>query len=54
MLRQEGIGSFFRGVRARVAINAPSQAISWATYEFVKASLVGRSGSSSGGGGERD
>ena len=40
MWREEGVGAFFRGIRARVAIHAPSQAISWATYEFVKAWLT--------------
>lgn len=32
----EGVSGMFRGVRARVVVNAPSQAISWATYELVK------------------
>ena len=39
MLREEGLGAFFKGVRARVAIHAPSQAVSWATYELVKGFL---------------
>jgi solute carrier family 25 iron transporter 28/37 len=37
--REEGIRVLFRGLKARVAVNAPSQAISWATYEFVKGLL---------------
>lgn len=40
MWREEGVGAFFRGLRARVAIHAPSQAISWATYETCKAFLL--------------
>jgi hypothetical protein len=45
MWREEGVGAFFRGIRARVAIHAPSQAISWATYEAVKAFLINESNS---------
>jgi len=37
-----GAGAFFKGLAARVAVHAPSGAISWATYELVKAVLVGR------------
>lgn len=40
MWTTEGSGAFFRGVRARMAVHAPSGAISWATYETVKAMLV--------------
>jgi hypothetical protein len=45
MWREEGVGAFFKGIRARVAIHAPSQAISWATYEAVKAFLINESNS---------
>ena len=34
--KEEGMSVFFRGVRARMAVQTPSQAISWAMYEFVK------------------
>ena len=44
LLREEGFAAFFKGVRARVAIHAPSQAISWSTYELVKGYLSKRQG----------
>jgi solute carrier family 25 iron transporter 28/37 len=40
LLREEGAGAFFRGVRARMAVAAPSQAVSWAAYETMKAMLA--------------
>ncbi len=50
LFREEGVNGLFRGLRARVAVNAPSQAISWATYELVKGLLFRVA---SGGGGQR-
>ncbi len=38
--RAEGVPGFFRGVRARMAVHTPSQAISWATYEGIRGMLV--------------
>lgn len=38
---REGGRGFFRGMQARMAVHTPSQAISWATYEFVKSLLIG-------------
>lgn len=38
----EGLRGFFRGAAARMAVNAPSQAISWASYEVVKGFLTSR------------
>ncbi len=38
----EGLRGFFRGAAARMAVNAPSQAISWASYEVVKGMLTTR------------
>ena len=38
----EGLRGFFRGAAARMAVNAPSQAISWASYEVVKGLLTSR------------
>ena len=37
---REGIGAFGRGIYPRMAINVPSTAISWGTYEFVKGLLI--------------
>jgi solute carrier family 25 iron transporter 28/37 len=37
--RQEGYRGFLRGVSARMLVHAPSVAISWTTYETVKAAL---------------
>lgn len=39
--RAEGFAGLFRGVGARVMVNAPSAAISWGTYEAIK-SFLGR------------
>lgn len=33
---EEGLRAFSRGLRARLLVHAPSMAISWSTYEFVK------------------
>lgn len=53
-----GAAAFFRGGRARMAAHAPSVAVSWATYEAVKALLLGGSVSVGGvtiaGGGSGD
>jgi len=38
----EGLRGFFRGAAARMAVNAPSQAVSWASYEAVKGLLTSR------------
>jgi hypothetical protein len=43
ILRDEGAGAFFKGVRARMAVHTPSGAISWGVYELVKSALVRRS-----------
>jgi hypothetical protein len=44
---KEGPRVFFRGVGARMMVHAPSSAISWATYEWIKGLLVqGREGKS--------
>lgn len=51
--RSEGFRGFFKGVRARVAVNAPSQAISWAAYESMKSLLLPLLGGGGGGGGAR-
>ena len=39
ILAEEGVGAFFKGAGARVLVHAPSMAISWSTYETVKALL---------------
>jgi solute carrier family 25 iron transporter 28/37 len=36
IMAEDGLRGFFRGVGARVSLQAPSVAISWATYETVK------------------
>ena len=51
LFQEEGVAGLFRGVRARVAVTAPSQAISWATYELVKGLLFRTLG---GGGAGKD
>lgn len=38
--REEGPAAFFKGARARMAVHMPSQAISWAVYEMIKAALA--------------
>lgn len=40
ILREEGAGAFFKGVKARMAFHTPSSAISWSTYEVVKGLLT--------------
>jgi hypothetical protein len=35
-----GVRAFFRGATARFAVNAPSAAISWGTYEAAKHALL--------------
>ena len=40
VLREEGPLAFFRGVGPRVAVSAPSVAVSWTVYESVKAFLA--------------
>ena len=54
LFQEEGVRGLFRGVRARVAVTAPSQAISWATYELAKGLLFRTLGGGGGGGGERE
>jgi hypothetical protein len=44
-------GIFFQGVTARVLYQAPSTAIAWSVYEFIKYYLNSRS--SDGGGGDQ-
>jgi hypothetical protein len=36
VVRQEGVRGLFRGISARMAVTAPSAAISWGTYEALK------------------
>lgn len=40
IFRDEGVSAFFKGMGARVLVHAPSMAISWSTYELVKALLM--------------
>jgi solute carrier family 25 iron transporter 28/37 len=47
--KTEGARGFFRGALARMAVHAPSQAISWATYEAVK-KLLAAGGAGAGAG----
>ena len=42
ILRDEGPRAFFKGAGARMMVHTPSMAISWGTYEFIKAQLGGR------------
>ena len=37
---EEGVLGLTRGLGARMLVNAPSAAISWTTYEFVKSLLL--------------
>ena len=39
---REGIRGFFKGLRPRVMLHAPSVGISWATYETCKRFIIGR------------
>jgi hypothetical protein len=39
ILSAEGPRGLFRGLAARMAVHAPSAAISWGTYEALKTSL---------------
>lgn len=36
---EEGLAGFLKGLRPRLLMHAPSMAISWGTYEFVKNAL---------------
>jgi solute carrier family 25 iron transporter 28/37 len=36
ILKEEGLGGFLRGVTPRMLYHAPSAAITWATYEYMK------------------
>ena len=38
--QEGGIRAFWKGVRPRVLVHAPSVAITWTTYEMVKRTLV--------------
>ena len=44
ILAEEGTRAFFKGAGARVMVHTPSMAISWSTYEFVKALLLSHYG----------
>lgn len=37
IINKEGIRGFGKGALARMSINVPSTAISWGTYELIKA-----------------
>ena len=39
VVSSEGAGGLFRGLGARMAVHAPSAAISWGTYEALKNAL---------------
>lgn len=43
----EGAAGLMRGFGARMLLNAPSAAISWTTYEFVKSLFLQSGGNSS-------
>ena len=38
--KSEGLSAFGRGVGPRMALNVPSTALSWGTYEMVKGFLT--------------
>ena len=37
--KHEGLGAFTKGAIPRMAINVPSTALSWGTYEIIKSTL---------------
>ena len=43
IIKNEGFSSFSKGSLARLAINVPSTALSWGTYELVKSLLGAKS-----------